>query len=440
MPKIAEPLTDPLCKAGRRPSDRRKGIPPSGRKLVDGIGGLYLHVMPNGSKVWRQKFRLRGVEGVATLGEYPAHSLKAAREWRDANLELLARGINPVANRRIEKRKAETAASNTFQAVAESWILKQRHWSKERGDAIHRSLERDPFRHFGSRPIHEITRADVLACVEEIDNRKRKFRGEESGSHVMARRVLARVSAVFDHALARMLVTDNPAAGLVRALGAPPKRGHPFVPVAELGDLLRAIRKWGGYPTTVAAMQVLKYTFARPGEVRLARWEEFDLRGKEPTWIIPAERMKRRADRPAIDHIVPLAPQVVAILTELHKITKKRPFVFESALKPTVPVSENTINAALVDMGYKGRQVAHGFRKVASTVLNEAGFNRDWIERQLAHYKDDVRGVYNKAEYLDDRRRMMCWYADHLDAIEADTVKKRPSNVVPMAPRTRRRA
>ncbi|HQR19790.1 MAG TPA: tyrosine-type recombinase/integrase [Burkholderiaceae bacterium] len=434
MPKLAAPLTDPVCKAGRRPSDRRKETPKSGRKLMDG-GGLYLHVMPNGSKVWRQKFRLRGVEGVATLGEYPAHSLKAAREWREANAALLAKDINPVIHTRVEKRKAETAATNTFRAVAESWILRQRHWSKERGDAVYTSLENDPFRHFGDRPIHEITRADVLACVEEIDNRKRKFRGEEVGSHVMARRVLARISAVFDHALARMLVTDNPAAGLVRALGAAPKRGHPFVPIAELGDLLRKMREWGGYPTTNAAMQVVKYTFARPGEVRLARWEEFHLNGKEPTWIIPADRTKLRREQ-----LVPLAPQVVAILKELHEVTKKRPYVFESALKPTKPVSEVTINKALADMGYRNRQVAHGFRKIASTILNEAGFNRDWIERQLAHVPGDVRGVYNRAEYLDDRRRMMAWYADHLDAIEADTEKKRPSNVVPMAPRVRRRA
>lgn len=416
MPKLAKPLTDADCRGARRRSKPYK--------LNDGQN-LYLHVLPTGSKTWRHKFKLRGRESVATGGTYPAVSLKDARAWRDANNELLAKGISPVLNRRVEKRLAEVAAANTFQAVAEAWINSQGEWTEERIKEVNTSLENDPFKAFGDRPIDEITRGDVLMCVEKIKAR---------GSQFMARRVLKRIVDVFDHALAKGMIDDNPAVRLVKALGKPPKaEKHPRVESdTELGDVLRKVRGWTGHPTTTAALLVTAFTFVRSSELRLATWSEFDLDGKGPTWRIPASRMKVK-DRPP--HVVPLAPQVVKILREQHKVTKKARYVFESPLKPGKPISENTMNNALADMGYKRKQTAHGFRHIASTILHGNAWNPDWIETQLAHTIKGIRGVYNAAQYLDDRRRMMAWYAKHLDALAADE----KSNVADIEDARRRR-
>jgi integrase len=376
-------------------------------KLFD-AEGLYLLVQPDGAKYWRLKYRFAGKEKLLSLGVYPAVSLKQARDKRTKAKAALADGRDPSAERRAEKRSQKTAAANTLQAVAEDWHAKNAHtWSDDYGGWVLRALKADVFPWLGRRPITDIEPPDVLDTVRRIESR---------GAIVTAHRVRNSVEQIFAYAIAAGIARRNPAADIRKAMKAQPEKKH-HASVKEpkaVGGLLRAINGYKGSFVTKCALRLAPLVFVRPGELRRAEWSEFDLDGRE--WRIPAERMKMK-----VPHIVPLSKQAVAILRELQPLTGSGKYLFPSVRSAQEPMSENTLNAALRRMDYGSDEMTgHGFRSMASTLLNEAGWNKDAIERQLAHgEKDKVRAAYNAAEHLATRRQMMQAWADYLDGLTA---------------------
>lgn len=378
------------------------------RKLSDG-GGLYLWVYADGRKYWRLRYWVEGKEKSISLGVYPDTTLAEARNKRDAARQHLKNHLDPSLERQAEKRRKKLAAENSFEAVAREWYSKQVHtWAPSHATDVKRRLEANLYPLIGKRSIADIEAPELLDAIRKIEHR---------GSHDLAHRVLGVCGQVFRYGIATGRCKRDVAADLRGAL-TPHVKGHqPAVdPQKELPALLRAIETYDqiGDKQTRLALEFLALTFVRTGELVGAEWTEFDL-GKG-LWFIPAERMKMKNE-----HIVPLARQVLAILTELKELSGGSRFVFPGRNRGK-PISNNTMLFALYRLGFKGKMTGHGFRAVASTVLNESGFNPDVIERQLAHREQNtVRAAYNRAEYLDDRRKLMQWYADHLDAVRDES-------------------
>ena len=378
-------------------------------KLADGQG-LYLLVQPSGSRLWRLKYRIDGREKLLSVGIYPAVSLKIARERRDDARRMMAAGVDPSA-----KRKAERAArADTFEAIAREWLtLKSKSLTERTYEKRLSRLEAFVFPYLGKRPVSTITAPDLLTVLKRVEAR---------GKNETAHRVRSESSAVFRYAIATGRAERDPAADLRGALAPVVVRNHAAITEpTKIGELLRAIHGYTGQPVTEYALKLLPLTFVRPGELRGAEWSEFDLDGAE--WRIPAARMKMREQ-----HIVPLSSQAVTLLRELHPLTGSGRYLFPSLRTTGRPISNNTLNAALRRLGYTGDDmVSHGFRSMASTCLNERGWNPDLIELQLAHAeRDEVRGAYNRAQRLVDRRKMMQAWADYLDGLRAG------ANVVPL--------
>ena len=374
-------------------------------KLFDSEG-LYLLVQPDGAKYWRLKYRFAGKEKLLSLGVYATVSLKQARERRAKAKVSLAQGRDPSAERQAEKQSQKIAAANTLQAIAEEWHAKNVHsWSADYADWVIRALKADIFPWLGSRPIANMEPPELLQALRRIESR---------GAIVTTHRVRNNLEQIYGYAIACGVATRNPAADLRRALKpAPEKKHHASVKDPKsVGELLRAIQNYKGSFITKCALRFAPLVFVRPGELRKAQWSEFDLEAGE--WRIPGERMKM-----GVPHIVPLAPQAVAILRDIQPLTGTGRYVFPSSRSRSEPMSENTINAALRRLDYSsGEMTGHGFRSMASTLLNEAGWNRDAIERQLAHgEKDKVRAAYNAAEFLPLRRQMLKAWADYLDGL-----------------------
>jgi len=379
---------------------------PKPQYLFDG-GGLYLQVMPAGGKWWRLKYRFDGKSKLLSLGVYPDIGIRQARERRDAARKLLAQGLDPSEQRKTDKRESKARRDNSFAAMAEAWYSKKSGtWAPATAAKARFYLDRDLLPALGERPIAEIRRTDLVDVLARIESRD---------ALDVAKKCRGWLSGVFRYALAAGVLEANPATDLdVVAAPMPRRRQLPHLPIAELPGFLRAVDDYRGDPATVQAIRLLLLTAVRPGELRAARWKEFDL--DNALWNIPAERMKMR--RP---HVVPLPAQAVTILRDLQAAAGRRELVFPSRDDPRQSMSENTVNAAIARMGYKGRQTGHGFRHLVSTALNERGYNRDWIERQLAHGdENEIRAVYNKAEYLDQRRGMMQAWADYVDALRED--------------------
>jgi integrase len=366
--------------------------------------GLFLLVMPNGSKLWRWKYRVGGVERRTSLGVYPKVSLKAARLERDRLQTELKRGVDPAAEKQALKA-VERATGETFQLIAEEWHKKFRHtWADNTAKTILERLQKDIFPYIGARPIREITPPELLAVIRRIESR---------GAVETARRDLQKCGEIFRYALATGRAERDIAADLRGAI-APPKKRH-FASIhepKEIGELLRAIDGYQGSPVTRCALQLAPLTFVRPGELRHAEWTEIDLEAGE--WRIPAARMKMREK-----HIVPLSRQALEVLHELQPLTDGGRYVFPGARSADRPMSENAVLAALRRMGYeKGEMTGHGFRSMASTILHEQGWLSDVVERQLAHGdRNKVRASYNFAQHLPERRKMMQAWADYLDAL-----------------------
>ncbi len=378
-------------------------------KLSDGKG-LQLHVMPTGSKLWRYAFRFRGVQKTLALGSYPDLTLAAARRLHAEAMDLLASGIDPAAAKQAAKRRAAVDAGNTFDAIADQLIAKKRR-EKRKDVTIARNewLLSSARRALGSRPIKEITAGDVLSVLREVEKRER---------YDTALRLRATIGQVFRLAVASGLADNDPTFALRGALTVPKSQHRAaIVDPVKFGGLLRAIDALDGLASLRAAMQLMAILYPRPGELRLAKWSEFDL--QRNIWSVPKERMKQGEP-----HFVPLPTQATAILRALRNRNPpaKGDLVFPGARLVTRPLSENTMNATLRRLGFTAEEMtAHGFRATASTLLRETGQWRDEvIEKSLAH-KDtnEVRRAYNRQAYWRERVEMAQWWADKIDALKS---------------------
>jgi integrase len=371
-------------------------------KLSDG-GGMFLSVQPAGSKYWRLKYRVAGREKLLALGVYPDVSLKLAREKRDAARKQLAEGVDPGQAKKIERDRLSGAQN--FEAVAKEWFAKKSPvWGEGHAKRVTDLLERDVYPHIGQRAVDELTAPTILSMLRRIEAR---------GALEQMRRCKTICQGVMAYAVATGRAERNPVADLRGAFESRPVRHHASITEPKaVGRLLRAINDYEGFFATQCALQLLPLLFVRPGELRKAEWSEFDLDARE--WRIPAHKMKMKEQ-----HIVPLSEQALAILRRLHEVTGRGKLVFPGVRHHDKPISENTLNAALRYIGYtKHEMTGHGFRSMASTLLNELGWNRDAIERQLAHSeRDRVRAAYNYAEHLSERRSMMQSWANYLDGL-----------------------
>src|SRR6202050_362999 len=363
--------------------------------------GLFLLVTPAGGRLWRLRYRMAGVEKLLPLGVYPDVPLKRAREKRDEARRLIADGIDPNAQRKAERG----AQSQTFEAVAAEWLeLQKKSLAPETMSILGARLNSALYPYLGRRPVAAITAQELLVVLRRIEAR---------GRHETAHRIRALAGRVLRYSVATGRAQNDVAADLKDALA--PVKSQNFASVtdpARVGELMRAIDGYSGYPVTALALKLAPLVFVRPGELRAAEWSEFDLANSE--WRIPAARMKMKEP-----HIVPLARQAAAILRELEPLARGGRYLFPSLRTRDRPMSENTINAALRRLGYSSEeQTGHGFRSMASTLLNEQGFPPDVIELQLAHSeRNKVRAAHNKAQRLPERRKMMQAWADYLDGL-----------------------
>ena len=390
-------LSDPECKSATTKGNEI-------RKLHDG-GGLYLWVYADGRKYWRLRYKIAGSEKSLSLGVYPLIGLKKARKRRDEERKRLDDNLDPAAERRTEKARKLVASASSFEAVAREWYAKQtKQWVPGHADDVLRRLETNAFPTIGRRPISEIDAPELLAALRPM---------EERGAYDLAHRVLQVCGQVFRYGIATGRCTRNLAADLRGALTPHKKKHQAAVCPEDFPALLRAIAGYEkiGDKQTRLALELLALTFTRTNELIGATWSELDL--DAGIWVVPAARMKMKTE-----HLVPLSTQALAILAELKEIGGGSRFVFPGRNRDK-PISNNTLLFALYRLGYKGKMTGHGFRAVASTMLNEMGkFRPDVIERQLAHSeRNDVRGAYNRAEYLPERKKMMQAWANHVETM-----------------------
>jgi integrase len=375
-------------------------------KMADG-GGMYLEVMPNGSKYWRMKYRHSGKEKRLAFGVYPDVPLTLARERRENARKLLATDVDPGEHRKAVNAAKVERAGNSFEVIAREWFAKQSAtWTENHGSRIIQRLERDVFPWIGGRPIAEITAPDLLAVLRRIESR---------GAVETAHRAHQNCGQVFRYAIATGRAERDPSPDLKGAL-PPVKQTHhaAITDPKAIGELLRAIDDYHGHFVTKCALRLAPLFFVRPGELRKAEWIEFDLDKAE--WNIPAERMKMRTP-----HLVPLCDQALKILSELQPLTGQSRFVFPGARTNGRPMSDNAVLAALRRMGFaKDEMSGHGFRAMARTILDEVLQVRpDYIEHQLAHAVRDPNGrAYNRTAHLVERKKMMQLWADYLDGLK----------------------
>ena len=379
-------------------------------KVSDG-GGLFLLVKssnPKDSKYWRLAYRFAGKQKTLALGVYPAVSLALARDRRDKARSLLVNGIDPSNTKKAKKIAIRAMEENSFEIIAREWFMGRKHnWKENHSSKIITRLEKDIFPWLGTCPVGEITAPELLIAIRRIESR---------GALETAHRTLSYCGQIFRYSIATGRATRDTAADLRGALPPVKEKHHASITDPKLiGKLLHNIDGYQGSFVTRCALQISPLVFLRPGELRKAEWIEIDLDKAE--WRIPAARMKMNAV-----HIVPLASQTIAILREIHPLTGLGKYIFPGARTDSRPMSENAVLGALRRMGYSNEEMTgHGFRSMASTLLNEQGFNRDAIERQLAHAeRDSVRAAYNYAEYLPERQKMMQLWADYLDKLKAN--------------------
>ncbi|HDR8992378.1 TPA: tyrosine-type recombinase/integrase, partial [Burkholderia vietnamiensis] len=367
-------------------------------KLADGQG-MYLEIMPNGSKYWRLKHRIDGKEKRMALGVYPAVTLLAARKARDEIKDQLRAGLDPSHEKKRVKAQRSLDRENSFEPIAREWHQQKKGaWRERHADRIMKLLERELFPAIGARPIAEIMAPELLAVIRKIEARD---------AIELAHKTIQATSQIFRYAIATGRAERDSAPDLRGALKPRFVVHMRRVSEAELPELMRQISAYDGDFQTRLALQFMALTFVRTSELRFAEWTEID---EKKEWRIPPEKMKMRTP-----HIVPLSTQALEVIAKLPELNGHSQFLFPSRSSSKKPMSENTILYALYRMGYHSRMTGHGFRGLASTILNEHNFNRDWIERQLAHSeRDGVRAAYNHAEYLPERRKMMQWWGDYL--------------------------
>ncbi len=373
-------------------------------KLAD-AAGLYL-VKPNGSKLWRYRYRIAGRENLYAIGDYPSVSLADARKARDDARDLIKLGKHPAHARQSERTQQINANALTFKAIAEEWIAKKRsRWAPYYLLQIQRGMKNDIYPRIGRLPIRSVTAADVLAILDRASKR---------GGETVALNLRQWCSAVFRYAVATLRADHDPATALRGAVIRPPVNHSRPMEGEEVAVFLRKLDRYGGHRITVLALRLLLLTFVRTVEMRKAEWSDINLAAAE--WRIPAEKMKMRRL-----HIVPLARQTVELLTELQHITGAGRWLFPNNRRPNDVMAATTVNRALESMGCgTGEVTAHDFRATASTRLHEMGVRSDFIELQLAHVeRNRAKAAYNHADHLAERTAMMQAWADWLDGVAA---------------------
>lgn len=374
------------------------------KKYSDG-GGLYLYVPKTGSRLWRMDYRFDGKRKVLSFGEYPAVTLKMAREKREEAKRLLAEGVDPGEHKKQQKAMREAELANTFENIAREWHSTQTLDCTEANRTRKiQTLEKHCFPAFGNKPIDAIELPDILSVLKMLEAR----------NHIdMAHRVKEYTGMVFRYAIAIGKVKHNIIADMQGAI-RPRRPVHraSITDTAKIGQMLLDISNFTGYYQTKCALQLMPMFFVRTDELRLSEWSEYNF--EEKLWRIPPERMKMRQP-----HVVPLASQAIDILKGLYEYTGQSRYVFPSVKSHDRPISKSTMLNAIRFMGYRKEVMTiHGFRSMASTVLNELGYNRDWIERQLAHQEQNsARSAYNYAQYLKQRQTMMQEWADYLSGL-----------------------
>ena len=379
--------------------------------------GLRLLVKTNGAKYWRLKYRFDGKQKTLALGVYPVVSLKAVREEVTAAKKLLDQGIDPSQNKKHERQKEVLKDGTLFSLLAKEWWDHQKGtWTADHANRIWGRLEADVFPYIGLMPIAKVTPQNVIAIARRIESRD---------ALDIAARVLQDVRRVCRYAVQSGRLIVNPAVELSDILKGRKEEHRPSLPREELPAFLRDLDRYGerGRLMTKLAIDLLILTFVRSGELRGARWEEFNV--EEKLWRVPAHRMKMKTE-----HLVPLSKQAMNVLEQIRPISGQYDLVFPSEVKRTNCMSDGTMRLAIFRLGYDGKTpgkskcVPHGFRATASSILNEQGFNPDAIERQLAHIeRNGVRAAYtHHARYLDDRAKMMQWWADYIEAQRAQGI------------------
>lgn len=404
MARPITPLTDMRCRQAKYNSEG------GGNKLFDG-GGLYLELMASGTKKWRMKYRQANrKENLLTFGDYPAVSLSEVRAERDKAKAYLAEGKDPAIEREISKQANIQAQGETLEVIAKEWLaMQQSRWSEGYYDRISNALKANIFPTLGPLPVGRISGQLILREVQKVEQR---------GALEMASRVLDSVNMVMGYAVGTGRIKANPADGLKQFLqDRPPVQHFPHVGVADIPEMLQRIDNYHGRPETIYATKLMVHTFPRTSELIWAEWPEFDLDGA--IWIIPSTRMKGRimAKLHGPVHVIPLASQMVEMLRDLKSLNGRYKYLFPGERNPgTRPISTETINKALKIMGYGGEQTGHGFRGLASTIMNESGrFRAEAIDAQLSHKKkDEVEAAYNHAVYFNERVKIMQWWADFL--------------------------
>lgn len=383
-------------------------------KLTDG-NGMHLLVHPNGSRYWRLQYRYGGKQKMLALGVYPEVSLADARARRDEARKLLANSIDPGDKKKNDKVEQEEA--RTFEQLAIEWHATNKKWTEEHSRRVLKSLEDNLFPAIGKRNIAELKTRDLLAPIKAV---------EMSGRLEVASRLQQRTTAIMRYAVQSGLLDYNPAQEMAGAVASSNRQHRPALELRRTPELLQRIDSYTGRPLTRLAIELTLLVFIRSSELRFARWSEIDF--ETSMWTIPAEREaiegikhSQRGSKMHTPHLVPLSRQALAILKQVHKLSGDRDFVFIGDHDHRKPMSENTVNKALRVMGYdtKIEVCGHGFRTMACSSLIESGlWSRDAVERQMSHMeRNSVRAAYiHKAEHLDERRLMLQWWADFLDA------------------------
>lgn len=394
-------LTEIACKNAKHGNPKSKAP----KKLSDGQG-LALWVMPNGSKYWKYAYRFNEKQKNFSIGVYPDISLKEARFRRVEAKELLDQGKDPSLEKKKQKIMAEQDNANTFKAIAEEWYDNRKHiWKPRYAAEVIKRLEEDIFPEIGDYPIKEIEPLLLLQVIRKIEKR---------GAYDLAKRQNQKCGEIFRYAIATGRGVRDPSQDIIEALKPVKKTHFAALDPEELPEFLKDLNsnKARLYPTTINAMKMMLLTFVRTKELLEGTWEEIDWERK--LWVIPAERMKMGKE-----HIVPLSDQVFEILKEQKEAAGKWPHLFPSPNKPRQSISNNTILVALKRMGYQGRMTGHGFRALAmSTIKQELGYRHEVVDRQLAHVpKSKIDRAYDRAMFLEDRKKMMQDWADYIDSL-----------------------
>ncbi|HHF9307310.1 TPA: tyrosine-type recombinase/integrase [Escherichia coli] len=398
-------------------------------KLTDGFG-MFLRVTPKGSKYWQMAYRFEGKQKLFSIGVYPAVSLSDARQRRDEARRLLAQGIDPNAKKQAEVKELKAKRDNTrsFRTVAKAWFSTKTKWSDDYGDAVWKRLETYVFPVIGDKDVAELDTGDLLVPVKKV---------EALGYLEVAMRIQQYITAILRHAVQQKLIRHNPAYDMEGAVQKPQTEHRPALELEEIPQLLNKIAEYKGRRLTILAIQLNLMIFIRSSELRFARWSEIDFKSK--LWVIPEQREaienvkhSTRGAKMKRKHFVPLCKQAMKILKEIRQLTYEEGqddgLIFTGCYDSFKPMSENTINKALRNMGYDTKQdiCGHGFRTLACSALIESGlWSEDAVELQMSHKENNsVRAAYtHKAKHLDQRRLMLQWWADFLDANSNDMVR-----------------